>query len=351
MLGKKSINMRKQSEKKTSTKNLTHHYYYYYYHFHFSFVSYFMLVLLLRMIFCRLGVWWFALCTCILYVGSIRLSNGPKNILIHTLHTRIKPAKLDIHFIFYGCFIFRFVNLTYFNPFSSFASFRPKCIQEKSYFPWKFITFCVLSFGCVIIPDTTLSMNNTPCHHSYENIKRYQQCLGLRFTISNSTILHHFALELVETCFVVWSVLRLVSFRSYVISIVWLAKRIGRTNFHLCRLGKHKFCIEEIVKSMKLLKNNKEIVYIFMHCSRLWWKVLSGAHSIYSMAWECQMKNTVAVKERGEKIPTTNFQQQHLNEWKTAMRWKQMITIFWLGSIFIAQIWNVRVSRFRHIKR
>lgn len=160
---KKSINMRKQSEKKTSTKNLTHHYYYYYYHFHFSFVSYFMLVLLLRMIFCRLGVWWFALCTCILYVGSIRLSNGPKNILIHTLHTRIKPAKLDIHFIFYGCFIFRFVNLTYFNPFSSFASFRPKCIQEKSYFPWKFITFCVLSFGCVIIPNTTLSMNNTPC--------------------------------------------------------------------------------------------------------------------------------------------------------------------------------------------
>lgn len=229
-----------------------------------------MLVLLLRMIFCRLGVCWFALCTCILYVGSIRLSNGPKNILIHTLHTRIKPAKLDIHFIFYGCFIFRFVNLTYFNPFSSFASFRPKCIQEKSYFPWKFITFCVLSFGCVIIPDTTLSMNNTPCHHSYENIKRYQQCLGLRFTISNSTILHHFALELVKTCFVVWSVLRLVSFRSYVISIVWLAKRIGRTNFHFCRLGKHKFCIEEIVKSMKLLKNNKEIVYIFMHCSRLW---------------------------------------------------------------------------------
>lgn len=37
------------------------------------------------------------------------------------------------------------------------------------------------------------------------------------------------------------------------------------------------------------------------------------------VSWECQMKNTVAVKEQGEKIPTTNLQQQqqqqHLNEW------------------------------------
>lgn len=190
-------------------------------------------------------------------------------------------------------------------------------------------------------------------HHGYENIKRYQQCLGLRFTISNSTILHHFALELVKTCFVVWSVLRLVSFRSYVISIVWLAKRIGRTNFHLCRLGKHKFCIEETVKSMKLLKNNKEIVYIFMHCSRLWWKVLSGAHSIYSMYLEsAKWRIQLLWKNEAKKSPQRIFNNNTwMNEWKTAMRWKQMITIFWLGSIFIAQIWNVRVSRFRHIKR
>lgn len=120
-----------------------------------------MLVLLLRMIFCRLGVWWFALCTCILLVPFAWALD--LNILIHTLHTRIKPAKLDIYFIFYGFFIFRFVNLPYFNPFSSFAPFRSKCIREKSYFLRKFISFCVLSLGCVIIPETTLSMNNTPC--------------------------------------------------------------------------------------------------------------------------------------------------------------------------------------------
>lgn len=151
MLGKKSINMRKQSEKKHLPKTWP-------IIIIITIIIFISLSFLISCLCCCCGwffVGWecggFALCTCILYVGSIRLSIGPKNILIHTLHTRIKPTKLDIYFIFYGFFIFRFVNLTYFNPFLSFASFRPKCIQEKSYFPWKFITFCVLSLGCVII--------------------------------------------------------------------------------------------------------------------------------------------------------------------------------------------------------
>lgn len=206
--------------------------------------------------------------------------------------------------------------------------------------------FSVLSFGCAIVRP--FSMQHSMEHCCSQIWIVWIARLQFEFTISHAVLSAEYE--------------RLQSFMpSYVI--------IACSCECLRGDGKHKFCIEAPIKSSKILKNNKEIVYSFyalfsLSREKFWVEQTFTMYSRVPNQKYCAQQNErtnhqVLLSGTKNTYATQIWMQR---EWKKkerntrrkkkrVMRWKRMITTFWLRSMFILQMWNVRASRFQHIKR